>query len=304
LSFFNKHTKETFFIPKNFDKQITSKCNLILSPEFYWAKRVTLKISFAYEVKKLAPSLFDGVLPSGDFKYSAFKLSKDDYIVIAYDMTSIKKTLRQLNIDVDLIEKIYLAQSEFLGKEISLRVNETCGMTSLDGVLVYTCLNFIDTNTYVDDVIKSKKLTNNQIYSKQYQKLNIQPKQLTVLIWIAFLLNAIVVLDTIKIEKIKSKLISQKEDFMEKNALPKTSFQLKSIQDELQIIDTSQSDLRNSINYINQFKLNKTESFKKVSFSKNKLEYSIKLDNDKRKNEFKAYLSKKENSTIIIGTNL
>ena len=304
MNFISGQKKETFFITKNFDKPIVSKSNLILSPEFYWTKRVTLNVNFSYEVKKMAPSLFDGMLPSGDFEYMVFKISKNDYIVTAYNLDDIKENLKKLGISISFVDKIYLAQSEFLGNDISLKVNETCGLVSLDGVLVYTCLNFIDSDILLESVIKNKKLTKNYIYSKQLQNIKIEPKQLNMLIWIVLLLNSVVILDIVKTYKSKNQLQVQKEDFIEKNNLPQTSFELKSMQDELQSIDKKQNDLRESIYYINKFKLNKNESFKSIVFSKNKLDYSVKLNSKQREAEFKKYLSKNPKSTIAIGTNL
>lgn len=300
MSFFSEHKKDIFFITRDFNKKIISKSNIILSPEFYWAKKVSLNVSFAYEVKKMAPSLFDGILPHGDFEYSVFKLNKNDYIVTAYDMTSIKEKLKQLKIDMDLIEKIYLAQSEFFGNDISIRVNETCGMTSLDNIMIFTCLNFIDSDVHMDDVIKTKKLTQNHIYSKQ--NIKIAPKQITLLLWIVFLLNFIVILDIVKLHKSNNKIQFQKENFIKDHSLPQTSFQLKSIQNELQIIDKKQVDLRESIYYASKFKLDKTEYFESIIFSKNSLNYKLKTKN--RKKEFEKYLSKKDNSSIVIGASL
>ncbi len=300
MNLFDRQQKETFFITRDFNKKIVSKSNIILSPEFYWAKRVALNVHFSYEVKKMAPSLFDGALPSGDFRYVVFKITKNDYIVIAYDIPSIKEKLKQLGIDIELVDKIYIAQSEFGSDDVSLRVNDTCGMTKLDGVLVYTCLSFIDSDTMVDDAIKNRKLTKNYIYSKQ--TTSIEPKQLTLVVWIVFLLNSVFVLDIAKLYKSDKQLLSQRENFIKDNTLPRTSFQLKSIQDELQIIDKTQTDLRESIYYMSKFKLNKTESFENITFSKNSLKY--KLNTKNRDKEFQKYLSKKAKSTITIGINL
>ncbi len=299
MSFISRHQKETFFITRDFNQKITSKSNIILSPEFYWAKKVALNVHFAYEVKKMAPSLFDGALPSGDFEYTVFKISKNNYIVVAYDILSIKEKLRQLGIKTELIERVYIAQSEFGSDDISLRVNDTCGMTMLDGVLVYTCLSFIDSDIMVEDVIKNRKLTKNYIYSKQITK--IEPKQLTLLIWMIFLMSSILVLDIAKLYKSDNQLSTQKEDFIRENSLPQTSYQLKSVQDELQSIDKTQTDLRESIYYVNKFKLNKTEFFENITFSKNSLNYKLKT---KKQKEFKKYLSKEEKSSISVGTSL
>jgi len=301
LSFFKREKRDSFFITKNFDKKITKKSNLILSPEFYWVKRVSLNVNFVYEVKKMAPSLFDGMLPNGEFKFLVFKVEKNSFIVIAYDIDSIKKTLITLGIDIDLVEKVYLAQSEFVGSNLALRVSDTCGIVMLDGVVVYTCLDFIDTNISVDDAIKEKKLTNNYIYSYGQQKINIEPKHLTLLLWILFFLNLIFVLDIVKLNSNNNQLLLQKENFIQENSLPQTSFQLKSIQDELKLVDKTQIDLREDIHYLSKFKLEKKEYFKSIIFSNNTLKYKLETS---KKEKFQRYLSNKNRSSIKIEADL
>ncbi len=248
----------------------------------------------------MAPSLFDGTLPSGDYEYTVFKIKKHEYILVAYDISDIKKRLKQLDIDMDLIDKIYLAQSELADENISARVNDTCGISSLDSVLIYTCLEFIQSNLTINDLIKNRKLTSNYIYSKRNTK--IEPKQLNLLLWMILLINSILILDSIKLLKSNKQLLSQKENFIQSNNLPQTSFQLKSIQEELQNIEKTQIDLRENIHYISSFKLNKTDSFKNITFSKNSINCSLKTQTQER--EFKKYLQKQDKSSINIGLNL
>jgi hypothetical protein len=128
-------------------------------------------------------------------------------------------------------------------------------------------------------------------------------KQLTFLIWIIFLLNAIVTLSIIKTAKKNNNILSQKENFIKQNRLPKTSFQIKSMQNELQSIDNIQSDLRESIYYVSKFKLNSNEFFKRVYYVKNKLNYTTKIVLKKRKKEFKKYLKNRPKSDIAMRIN-
>ena len=277
MSFLSGQKKEIFFITKSFNSEIISQSDILLSPEFYWAKRITLNVNFTYEVKKMAPSLFEGILPTGKFEYLVLKLAKNDFIVIAFDISHIKRELKLLDINIDLIDKIYILESELLGIDVASKVDDDFGIISSNGVLVYTPLKFFEPNSNIEKVIKDKKLSKNHIYSKQFRNVKIEPKQLTLLLWIVFLLNSIIILDVIKTEKKIEALISQKEDFIKKNKLPQTSFQIKSMQTELQVIDKTQSDLRESIYYVSKFKLKKDEFFERINYTKNKLDYSVKL---------------------------
>jgi len=252
----------------------------------------------------MAPSLFEGILPSGEFEYIVFKLAKNDFIVTAFDISKIKKELKQLNINLDLVNKIYLLESEFLGVDISLKVDDDFGVVSTNSVIVYAPLKFLDTSNEVSDILKDKKFSKNHIYSKQFQKVKIEPKMLTLLIWIVFLLNSIVILDIIKTQKKRAQLSTQKENFIEENRLPQTSFQIKSMQDELQKIDKIQNDLRESIYHVGRFKLKKSEFFQRLNYFKNKLIYSTKINDKKREEEFKKYLKNSPKSTIVIGVDL
>lgn len=291
----------THFISKQFDKPIASKSKLVLSPKFYWAKRVELDVRFVYEVKKMAVSIFDGVLPSGDFEYMVFKLGKGDFLLVAYSMSWIKSELEKLGIDMVFVDKIYLLESLLAGKDVSLRVDDDFGIVSEQRVLTYTPLRLLGDSVDIESVLSNKRLLKEPIYSKQFQNLKIGDREFRYLIWIVLFLNSIALLDIVKITIDRESLAKQKVDFIETNALPQTSFQIKSMQEELLSIDKIQSDLRADIYYMSGFKLNKTEYFKRLDFSKNRLSYSIKLDNKKREDEFKNYLSKKEKSTIKVG---
>ncbi|MBV5278178.1 MAG: hypothetical protein J0647_03945, partial [Campylobacteraceae bacterium] len=140
MSFLTNTQKQKKFITKNFKNTLEEKTDVILSPEFYWTKRLTLNINFSYEIKKMAPSIFDGFLPSGKFDYKVFKLAPHEFIIIAYDLETIKNELSSLGIDLLLVDKIYALQSEFLNDEISLKVDHEFGVASHNDIIVYTPL--------------------------------------------------------------------------------------------------------------------------------------------------------------------
>ncbi len=295
MNFLTNFKKPTFFITKNFTKNIIEKSNLILSPEFYWAKRVSLNVSFSYEVKSMAPSIFDGILPKGKFEYKVFKIKPNEFVIIAYDLEQIKAQLTLLGVNLDLVEKIYTAQSEFLNNDISLRINDDFGIFTCKDVVTYAPINILPINNTIciEDTLKDKKLSSEFILSQRFKSIQISKKQFNILIIIFIMLNSIAILNIIKLHKDKNLLENQKNTFIKNNNLPSTNFQIQSIKDELLNIKTTQNSFRESIFYINKFKLSKEEFFEFIKFDKSSLVISVKLENKKRETEFNTYLAKK-----------
>lgn len=300
MSFFRPSKKPTFFITKNFNHSLSEKSNIVLSPEFYWAKRVNLNVKFKHEVKQMATSIFSDSLPEGNFEYKVFKLSQKEYIIVAYDIEFIKKKLTQLGIDMLHVDKIYTIQSEFLHDEVSLKVDDDFGLTSQDNIIVYLPLRYLEANNDVHRALKDKKLSYDYIYSNQLQKVNINPKQLKLLVYLLLLCILIIAFDFIKLKQDKSFFEKQKEVFIKSNNFPRTKLQIKSMQDELSFVDAIQVDIRESMLYIDKFKLNKTEYFSMIKLENNKILYKLKLDDKKRENLFEKYLSKKDKNHILI----
>jgi hypothetical protein len=290
----------THFISKQFDKSIASKSKLVLSPEFYWAKRVELDVRFVYEVKKMAVSIFDGVLPSGDFEYMVFKLGKGDFLLVAYSISWIKSELEKLGIDMVFVDKIYLLESLLAGKDVSLRVDDDFGIVSEQRVLTYAPLRLLGDSVDIEGVLSGRRVLKEPIYSKQFQNIRIGSKQLNYLILMALFLCMIVLFETIKLASDSRNILEQKQSFIEQNSLPQTSFQIKSMQDELQIKEITQNDLRGGIDHLSRFELSQTEFFEELEFSNKKLSYQVKLDNQKRQSEIKEHVLSLKDSTVVV----
>ena len=252
----------------------------------------------------MAASIFDGILPDGSFEYKVLKLRKNQYILIAYDIHHIKSQLKSMGIDISKVDKIYTLQSEFLKNEISLSVDDKFGVATVDDLVVYLPLKFLETNNTLENILAGKKLSTHYIYSHKLQKVGIKSTELNLVILIFLLLNVIAILNVVKLETNRNFLEKQKTNFIKENNLPSTSFQVKSMQDELQIVNQSQKDLREAILHIKKFKLKSTESFKMIKYEKNSLSYSVKLDNKQREDELKRYMSKQQKSSISIEVKL
>jgi len=297
--FLKLNGRENFFLSKSFSQKIVKKSNIILSPEFYWVKRVELNVNFSYEVKKMAPSIFEDMLPSGVYEYSVLKVSKKNFIVMAFDIQRIKSDLESLGIDLKFVNKIYLAQSEFSCKE-DLKIDDNFGLTCVDSVVTIAPLSLLDASKSVEDYFKKKSLSSNYVFLNRFKDFKVDSKLTGLSITILILLNLLLALDIVSNIKKSRSLSSKKEKFIRKYNLPQTSFQLKSIESELKKIDKRQMDFRKSVDYIGRFKLGKKESFNNLVFDKNRVELSLKLASKKREKEFDEYIKKLPKSSLDI----
>ena len=295
MSFFNKEKKPIYFVTKDFKEKLFEKSNLVLSPEFYWAKKMTLNLRYTYEASKMAASVFDGILPAGTFKFKTFKLDKNEFLFIAYDTQSIIKELESMGVDMDLVEKIYTAQSEFMDKDVALKINNTYAIISSGGVITYVPLKFLNPSIQmsVDDVLGEKKLSTNYIYSKNFQNININSKKSNLILWLLAILISTLFLNVLETQKERNFLSEQKNSLVKKYNLPKTTFQIKSLQGELSRIDLEQNKLKVAITYLGKFELSKKEFFSSLSYSKENLKFSVKLNSAEKEQKFKKYISKK-----------
>ncbi len=294
MNFFSDRKKPVYFVTKNFNKHIDEKCDIVLSPEFYWVKKVTLNLKFSFEVKKMAPSIFDGVLPNGQFEYKVYKLSPIEYIIIAYDIQKILRDLERLDIDTSLVDKIYTAQNEFLENDITLRVDENFGIVSEDGVILFMPEKFLDTllQVSVHDILKDKKLSSDYIYSRNFQRVHVSHKDSSLLLWLLVILVLLLCVNILKIQKDRGYISRQKESLIKSYGLPKTSFEIKSMESELSKIEIAQNRLKYAIVYLDKFQLKNGELFDSLKYRKNGIKLSIKLKDRKREDEFKKYISK------------
>jgi len=84
--------------------------NIMLTPQFYTIKREELPVKYAYQAKRIAPSLFDGLLEDvQNHKYFVVK-EENSWLFIAYDVEKIKTFLEQKGIEIAQVSKVYFAE--------------------------------------------------------------------------------------------------------------------------------------------------------------------------------------------------
>ncbi len=272
----------------------TKRFNVILSPYFYWAKvEDELPIKKEAEVKKLAPSLFEGMLPMGDFIYKVFKLAEAKYLLIALDKKFILSEFSKLNIDKNQIENIYLAQSEFINISNPIEIDDKNGLINIDGVIEKAPLKYIKGySTPVKTILSSISFSKHKMGLYELEDNFIDNKSFYLIVGVLVLIASINLTEYFLYKKELKEVVSKRDELLSKHDLPTTSFELESIKSSLNLTQKEQLKIRQKLAYLNKITLANGEYLYNLELKNNNLNLSIKLNDPKRAEEMKAYLIK------------
>jgi preprotein translocase subunit YajC len=256
---------KVIFYTKDFNEKIDYPVDIVLSPQFYWIKKIDIKIKNLYQAKKIAKNIFD---LEGDFIFDAFKID-DNYFAVA-----INKNL-DIKIDKKYIKSLRLAQVE-LYKFDCLGVNENFSLKKIDDILF--CLPKNEDCKNINEVLNDIKLSK---YTISLDTINLDKTSL-ILIFISFIfLISYFLIGTFSYKKDLA-LIEKKQKELSKYNLPLTSFQLNAIYENLKEIDVRQKRLRKDLEFFSHTPLKLNEEYIKLSLNKDyyvKIKTSSNLDN-------------------------
>jgi len=115
---------------------LTDSVNVMLTPQFYTLKREALPVKYAYQAKKIAPSLFEGLLEDkGEYEYLVIK-EEEGWAFIAYDIEKISTFLASKGIEKDKVAKLFFAQESSSHFSKPLGLGEREALISLDSTVV------------------------------------------------------------------------------------------------------------------------------------------------------------------------
>ncbi len=111
---------------------LSEPVNLLLSPQFYTLKKEQLPIKYAFQAKKIAASLFDGLLEDAHkYEYLVYK-EKDDWVFIAYDLEEINTFLLSKGFKPEQIGKIFFAQEALSSFTAPVLLGEKDALVCID----------------------------------------------------------------------------------------------------------------------------------------------------------------------------
>jgi len=246
---------KTILYTKDFNEEIKEPVNVILSPQFYWIKKIDIPIKSMKEAKKLAKNLFK--LDGKEYKFFALKINNNFYAI------AIEKNLK-LNIDKKYIKNIYIAQSELKNFDC-ININEKYIIKKIEDLLF--CFPKEECQNNLDEILKNIKLSKNKINLLNTIEIDIKSVVL-INLSILFISTYFFIqgfsykteLDNIKIKQ---------HQLFENSNLPKTTFQLKSILNNLKSKYQNIQKIKKNLEILTQTPLKKDEYFLKIKFNKN-----------------------------------
>lgn len=280
---FQKQKLPILFIDKTSKPSILSenKINVILSPSFYWVKKESLPVKSAYKAKKFLPSLFESILPEGNYSYHAIK--KDDgFEVFAYDDAAIISYFEQNGIKTSQIEGVYFAQIQIPPQEEPFLINDQVSMVCNDGIWSIIPSKYVKNANEISKVLQNVTLKE-KISIDLFKNFVLPQEQLNKIIASFVVLILIFAAEHFILQKEFKNQIMNQFKILDDYSLPKTSIELQSQKNSLLEEESSQEALRLAVKKLLNLPLLDGEKFIKIEGKKgSKISFSIILKEPKR----------------------
>jgi len=277
-----------FFLDKDTKKlSLQKRAILILSPAFYWFHKEKIDIS-PTQAKKIAPSIFEGIIPPGEYSYWVQKMG-DEYWFFAYSDQEILDKLSSLQVKPSQIAKVYPAQMLFYNLQKPLRIENKVIIQEDGSVIVLPKSLFHGETLSLDEI--SLELPKKSLPLKAYGSSWLSEDLIYKAAIVIFLFILAYAIQAFVFKRDLAQLYTLENRIITTYHLPPTSFQIRNILASLQKTQKKQLAIRKDIDYILRTPLHKKEYFTKLDLSKNIL-FEIVLTDKKRAQELKNYFTK------------
>jgi hypothetical protein len=266
--------------------------DVILSPELYWIKKVDLPVKKVSAAKKLAESIFDGSIPSGEYAYDVSK-SGDEFILLAYDKEQVLNILKEKFIKNSKISSVYFAQNEFNDLEDCCGIDKDNSLINLNGLIMQVPRVCTESKQEISAFLKNKRLSKHKVSLGSFESSVIEKKEFYLVAACVTLLVASNVVDWVNYSSATSKLDAQRSEIISKYDLPPTSMQLKSIKSSLSKTFNTQKKMRDEIFALNSIGLQKGEFIQSINTGKKETVVLIRVNSEDRVGAIKSMISKK-----------
>jgi hypothetical protein len=148
LNFMEKN-KELLLIHtdmQNVEGTKTKRMNIMLTPQFYTLRREAVPVKYIYQAKKIAPSMFDGLLDD-TLNYQYYVEKGERWLFIAYDIEKIKSFLVEKGIALENIVKIYFADQSLSHFVSPVLLGTEQALVNLNGIMTVVPQKILDTQS-------------------------------------------------------------------------------------------------------------------------------------------------------------
>ncbi len=286
---FNTKLPTLFLDPHSDYPELKSKVNVILSPSLYWVKKMTLPVKRVRDAIKLLPSIFEDILPEGNYSYFAYK-SDDDFFIFAYNDKLILDTLSKKGISTSNISKIYFAQSEIEDIDGALKINETQSIYIKNDLLILVPCCWIEEKGNLD--LTKVEHTKSNITLAQFS--HIVDNKSIYKIGAILLILILLIGSEYFITASKTSIVTlQKEELFDKYKLKSTMFQNRALLKKYKTVHASQAKIREIISYFLSLSLKGNEKITFVNLKNKKISVSFSGVKKGKQNHITSFLKSK-----------
>ncbi len=286
-----KSKNQVVFLTKSNSLSKKGEFDIILSPEYYWVKRVELPVKNERAALKLAPSIYEGSLPSGEYAYMAQK-SGDKFIIIAYNREEISNQLQKQIVLPAKIKNVYFTQNELQSIKECTTVNENAALTNMNDLIIQvprSCTNSKDT---LQTMLNEMSLSNKKVALSSLENEVIDKKDFMLAAVLASLLLGAFLVEYGLYKNEISKVEDKRASIIKKYDLPRTSIQLKSIKSTLSSTYKKQKRFRDILYSISKLHLNKGEYIESISENEKESTLVLHILDAKRESVIKNQFAK------------
>jgi len=270
----SKSKSNHIFLDKNTKEFAAHSVNIILSPSFYWTKLQELPVLTVYGAKEYSNSIFEGLLPEGNWTYFVQKEDKNLYRFFAFDQDELLDFITSIGGDKQYVRSIYFAHNEFgdmLDDEQTkfISISDDKCMTKVQNSVVLVPKVMVSDSVDIDDILHKIKLSSNDIKIDTNISINTDIFIVFVVVGLIFSFGFIIniINYNIEIAKLENNITEQIKTLK----LPETSFELEAMSAKSSVNIKEQINIRKNIKQISSIKTTQYGKIKKLKITKDKL---------------------------------
>ena len=262
----------TIFLDSNSESfQTKEKVNVIVSPSLYWVKKVSLPVKYVREVRPLLESLFEDILPVGNYSYFTYK--KDDYFFIfAYEDKVILDTLKDKGIIATQINNVFFAQSEFQNFSSPVKIDKEQSIYIKDDLVILLPSIWMEAQEVLD--MSGVHLSKHSVNLNQFRHI-VNNKSLYFLISIFVVLITLVSTEYLVVNSKTAQTLELRDELFTKHSLKSTMMQNRSVLKNYSKLHERQMKFREYSSYILSIPLVPTQKISQLRLKGNTLYVSF-----------------------------
>ncbi len=282
-----------FYLHKNAVPQEEGVFDLILSPQFYWVKKVSLPVKRVSAAKKLAESVFEGSLPEGNYSYDVTVAEDGEFILIAYDKAEIADAIERFFIKNAKVQGAWFAQHACSDLDECCTVDEDSSLVNLNGLLVQIPRNCTEPKLTIDKYLETLHPKGKKIRFGTLDAEVIDQKTFVYLAAASLLFLGAFGIEYFDYRRALSQLEANKAALVRKYDLPPTTIQLESIKHRLEKTFRTQKKLRDALYALSTLPLEKGSFIRRLDLEPKNAQIEIMLKDTGAADKLKSYLRQK-----------